>query len=108
MNPGSIGLIGGIVGSVIGLVGGIYGTYVSVKNTRTAAEKSFMIKMSLFTWLSMIFLMGLPLILSLMGIIPKWAPFVGLSIFWCILTPVIIWGNKKQAELQQDQDMKTD
>ena len=108
MNSASIGLIGGIVGSVIGLIGGIYGTYVSIKNTKTPEEKSFMIKMSLFTWFSMIFLMGLPLILSLLGIIPKWSPFVGLSIFWCIMTPVIIWGNKRQAELRQGDEMKTD
>lgn len=108
MNPASIGLIGGIVGSVIGLMGGIFGTYVSIKNTKTPAEKSFMIKMSLFAWFSMIFLMGLPLVLSFMGVIPKWSPFVGLSIFWCIMTPVIIWSNKKQMELRQGEEMKTE
>lgn len=108
MNPSSIGIIGGIIGSIIGLMGGIYGTYVSIKNTKTPEEKSLMVKMSVFIWLAMIFLMGLPLLLSLLGIIPKWSPFVGLSIFWCIMTPVIIWGNKKQAELRQGQEMKAE
>lgn len=108
MDQSYMGLVGGIVGGIIGLTGGVFGTYVSIKNTRTPEEKSLMIKMSLFTWISMILLMGVPLVLSLIGILPKWFPFLGLSIFWCIMTPLIIWTNKKQAELQRDEEMNGD
>ena len=47
MNPGFIGLIGGIVGGIIGVAGGLLGTYFSIKNTNGPRERAFVIKASM-------------------------------------------------------------
>lgn len=56
MHPG---LIGGIVGSSIGLIGGLIGTYMSIKNTRTQAERRFMIRASILMWIVLGFFLAL-------------------------------------------------
>jgi len=54
---------GAILGSVIGLLGGVLGTWCSIRNTRTPAERGFMIWCSIGVWVFVTaFLAGLFLI----------------------------------------------
>ena len=46
MDPQTLGLGGGSVGSVLNLLGGAIGTYCGIRNTRTVAERRFMIRCS--------------------------------------------------------------
>jgi uncharacterized membrane protein YfcA len=50
MDPGTVGLIGGIAGSVVGVLGGAVGTYFSIKNTSGPRERAFMVRMAALTW----------------------------------------------------------
>lgn len=62
MHPG---LIGAIAGSAIGIFGGIVGTYFSIKNTNGPKERSFVMKASALTWVTVvIFLCALLLLPS--------------------------------------------
>lgn len=101
MNQSFYGYVGGILGSVLGLCGGIIGTYFSIKNTHSSEERSFMVKVAAAFWLAFLLLLALPMALSYLGIIPRWAPFISMTIAACLLGPVIIWGNKRQAEIRQ-------
>jgi len=100
MAPGTIGLIGGIAGSVIGLAGGIVGTYFSIKNTKTPAERRFVVQVAVATWAALILLLGLPLALSLAHVIPQWAYWITFGLFFVLLGPGINWMNKRQRELR--------
>jgi hypothetical protein len=53
MDPGTIGLIGGIAGGVVGVFGGAVGTYFSIKNTCGPQERAFVVRMAAFTWVAM-------------------------------------------------------
>jgi hypothetical protein len=58
-----------IVGSAIGLLGAALGTYFSIKSTRTPAERRFVVMFCIAGWVVGILLIGLPLVLSLVGMI---------------------------------------
>lgn len=85
---------GGIIGGVIGIVGGIIGTVCSIKNTKTARARSFMIKSSIVTWIA------LAIFLALLFALPspyKWFMWIPYG----ILLPLgIVYGNKKLRELE--------
>ncbi len=81
MDPSTIGLIGGIVGSAIGVFGALIGTYFSIKSTRTSVEQRFVVKCALGMWVSEILLIALSLVLSLIGVIPKWFYWVAYALF---------------------------
>jgi hypothetical protein len=44
MDPGTVGLIGGIVDTVLGVLGGAIGTYLGIRNTAGRRERAFMIR----------------------------------------------------------------
>jgi len=45
------GPVGEIIGGVIGFAGGALGTYTSIKNTRGARERQFMVRVAVAAWL---------------------------------------------------------
>jgi len=102
MDGRTIGIIGGIVGSALGILGGLFGTYCSIKNTRTPAERTFMVRASIGMWAVMILLVGLPLVLAIVGVIPRWFYWVAFGLFFVLLGPSIVWLNKKQAALREE------
>lgn len=60
MDPEVIAWIGGIAGGVLGLAGGIFGTYCSIRNTHGPLERRFMIRLSVWTWITIFaFLSGM-------------------------------------------------
>ena len=102
MDPGTVGLIGGIVGSAIGVLGAFIGTYFSIKNTRTSAERRFIVKCAIGMWVSGILLIFLPLALSLIGVIPQWFYLVTDALFFILLVPTILWANKHLVTLRKE------
>jgi len=101
MDPGTIGLIGGIIGSAIGVSGAIIGTYFSIKNTKTTAERGFAVKCALGAWIASILLIVLPLALWLVGLIPQWLYWVSYTLFYILLVPTIFWMEKRQVALRK-------
>ncbi len=100
MNPGLIGLIGGIIGGIIGLAGGLLGTYFSIKNTNSPRERTFVIKASVVCWILVLaFVFGMCLIPGLykLFLIPVY--------FVCLVAGILLW-NKKQAQIRLEESKK--
>jgi Ca2+/Na+ antiporter len=95
-----MGLIGATVGTVIGLLGAAIGIYFGIKGTKMPAERSFAIKYVIGGCVAWILLIGLPLVLSLIGIIPSGLSWATLTLFFILLVPAIFWGNRRQAALR--------
>ncbi len=93
------GSIGGIIGTVIGLAGGVIGTYFSIHNTKTPAERAFMVKGAVAMWIVLALLLA-ELYLTLLGLVPRWALWTSVGLFWVLLTPAIIWSNRRQRQLR--------
>jgi hypothetical protein len=91
----------GILGAVLGLGGGIFGTYCSIKNTKTPAEKRFMIRYGVAGWLALVLLVFVPLALRFSGVIPAWLEWALFALFFVLLLPSIRWANRRQAALRQ-------
>ncbi|MCP8312779.1 MAG: hypothetical protein H3Z53_00165 [archaeon] len=102
MDPSTIGLIGGMIGSAIGVLGGVIGTYFSIKNMKTPAERRFMVKYASGMWVALILLIGLPLVLSFVGVIPQWLYWVAFVLFFILFVPTVFWANKHQAALREE------
>ena len=101
MNPGMIGLVGGIVGGVIGLLGGAAGTYFSIKNTQTKAEQRFITRCSVVVWVLTLALIVAPITLDLLGIIPSWLSRVLWAIYMIVTLGSIPWLNRRAVLLHQ-------
>jgi RNA polymerase sigma factor (sigma-70 family) len=97
------GLSGAVLGPLIGVLGGIFGTWMSIKHTKSARERRFMVIMGIACWVGFVLLIAVPLVLALTGVIPKWAywPFFGL--FFVLLLPSIIWSNARQRQIQKEE-----
>jgi len=100
MDGATAGLIGGGAGAALGLAGGIIGTWVSIRATRTAAERRFVVRVSLGLWAALVILMGLPLALVLLGVMPVWLTWVPMTVAFVALGPFIRWANARQAGLR--------
>ena len=94
------GMAGGILGATLGLGGGAFGTYCSIRNTRTPAERRFMIRYSVVIWLTVLSLVLLPVALSQFGLIPVWLQWALFGLFFVLLVPSIVWANRHQAVLR--------
>lgn len=69
------GVIVGIVGSAIGIVGGIVGTYFSIKNTNGPKERSFVMKASALTWVTVAIFLSAVLLLPSPYDKLMWVPY---------------------------------
>jgi serine/threonine protein kinase len=94
MNPGLIGLTGGIVGGIIGVAGGLLGTYFAIRNTKGPRERAFVIKASIACWiLALAFVFGMCLIPGLYKLLLIPIYVVGL------VGGILLW-NKRQAQIR--------
>jgi hypothetical protein len=85
---------GAILGSLIGLGGGVIGTWCSIRNTKTPAERAFMMRCSIAVWVFVTaFVAGLMLIPAPYNHL-LWLPYVPL------LIGSILWMNRVQARLR--------
>jgi RNA polymerase sigma factor (sigma-70 family) len=94
------GISGAVLGPIVGLLGGIFGTWMSIKNTSSARERRFMVKMSIACWIALVLLIVVPLVLALTGVIPKWAYLASFLLFFALLVPFIIRSNARQRQIQ--------
>ena len=100
MNPGLIGLIGGIVGGIVGVAGGLLGTYFSIKNTKGPRERAFVIKASIVSWIFVLtFVFGMCLTPGLykLFLIPIYVV--------CLVACILLW-NKKQTQIRLEESKK--
>jgi hypothetical protein len=56
--------------------------------------------MTVLVWLLLCGLIGVPLVLMLTGVIPQWLYWTCFTVFFCILIPLIPWGNRRQHRIQ--------
>ncbi len=91
---------GAILGPILGLLGGVLGAWCSIKHTSSPRERRFMIRMVVFMWLLIFVLLGLPLTLALVGLIPKAAFWSCSTLFFVLLLPLILWSNARQRRIQ--------
>ncbi|MBN1360227.1 MAG: sigma-70 family RNA polymerase sigma factor [Sedimentisphaerales bacterium] len=94
------GLSGAILGPILGLLGGVFGCWCSIKNTDSPRERRFVLKMVALVWVSLLLLVGVPLVLMLTGLIPRSSYWVCFTTFSVVLFPLILWGNARQRQIQ--------
>lgn len=95
MDPATIGLIGGVGGTVIGFLGGAIGTWFSIKNTNGPLAKKLMIQMSLIFWMIVFTFLGLMFLLPVPYKHLLWIPYgIGLPV-------AIRYCNRKQQEIRE-------
>lgn len=97
MKPETVGLLGGIVGSVIGVLGGAIGTYFSIRNTRGPKERAFVIKASVLCWVLVAAFVAAALLLPPPQRYLVWLPYA-------ILLPlgILAW-NRKQSRIRKEE-----
>ncbi len=85
----------GVIGGCIGILGGVVGTYFSIHNTKTPAERRFMVRAAIWIWL------GVSAFLAALFTIPvpwrwlAWLPYV-------IILPVAIrYMNRRQNAIRE-------
>jgi RNA polymerase sigma factor (sigma-70 family) len=94
------GISGAVLGPLVGLLGGIFGTWMSIKHTKSARERRFVVTMAIVLWLALVLLIAVPLVLAITGVIPKWACWTSSFLFFALLCPFIIWSNARQRQIQ--------
>jgi uncharacterized membrane protein YfcA len=97
MDPGTVGLIGGIAGGVVGVFGGAVGTYFSIKNTGGPRERAFMVRMAAFMWFA------ITAFLAALWLTPQlyqpllWLPYL------LLLTLGIRFSNRRQEQIRGEE-----
>jgi hypothetical protein len=99
MTPQMVGLVGGAIGGLVGLMGGMIGTYFSVKNTRTSAERRFMLKCAAACWVLTLLLIVAPLPLVMWKVLPNWAYWIGWSAYMAVVLGLLPRLNRRANEL---------
>ena len=86
-----------VLGVGVGVAGGLLGTWFSIKNTGTPAERAFMIKCSVATWVFVIafamamYFVSMPYSIGLAGV------YITALVLW------INWMNRVQARMRSEQ-----
>ncbi|HBL42519.1 hypothetical protein [Gimesia sp.] len=101
MAPETIGLIGGVGGTVIGVLGGVVGTWCSIKNTNGPAEKAFMIRIATVMWIM------IPLFLLLLFLLPQpWNQLIWIPYAVCLTWAIHFCNRKQQAIREAEASLK--
>jgi hypothetical protein len=95
------GMLMGFVGGFIGILGGLFGTWCSIRNTKSAEERRYMVRWAAYFWV------GISAFVAITFVVPM--PYrVAL---WMVYIPVLIWSikacNKGQAVIRARQSAAT-
>jgi RNA polymerase sigma factor (sigma-70 family) len=93
-------LSGAILGPILGLLGGLLGAWCGIRTTNSPRERRFMIRLVLLVCGLVFVLIGLPLTLTLAGVIRPWAYWSCLGVFFAVLLPLVFWSNGHQQRIQ--------
>jgi CHASE2 domain-containing sensor protein len=95
----SIGMIGGIVGSVIGLAGGLIGTYFSYRSAKSSRERRFVILASIacFVYVGSV--------LAVLFLFPQTHPMIFLPYAIILATGIGYW-NRRQSKIQREEQTR--
>ncbi len=93
-------LSGAILGPILGLLGGLLGAWCGIRTTNSPGERRFMIRLVLLVYGLLLVLVGLPLTLTLAGLVPRWICWSCLGVFFAVLLPLIFWSNAHQQRIQ--------
>ncbi|MBX7104447.1 MAG: sigma-70 family RNA polymerase sigma factor [Gemmataceae bacterium] len=103
ISSAALGVAGGVAGSVLGVAGGAFGTAMSIRNTKTPAERAFMVKCAWWTWILVTLWTGLYLYVSFFEYWLFTSPWFQIA-FWGIHTVCLVTGityvNKRAARLR--------
>ena len=102
MDPGTLGLMGGIIGTAGGCLGAWVGARASYRTAVSEAQRLFYRR--LFTWLvpiGVVFIAAMWLIAA--GVLPFWLYFLVMAAWFVPLAPAIVWTNRRLAELALSQ-----
>jgi hypothetical protein len=89
-----LGWGGAILGSALGIAGGVLGTWASIWNTQTPAERAFMVRCAIGTWLAV------AVFVAAMVWVPapyKWFLWIPYLVAMLVAIP---WMNRVQARLR--------
>jgi len=93
-------LSGTILGPILGLLGDLLGVWCGIRTTSSPRERRFMIRLVLLVCGLVFVLIGLPLTLTLAGLIPRWAYWSCLGVFFAVVLPLIFWSKAHQQRIQ--------
>lgn len=93
----TVDILGGSVGVILSLLMGIIITYVSIIKASSNKRRKLVIKTLLLIWAGVIIFLALPLIFSLLNLIPEWGYWVGIFFFLIVVIPFVSSYYKKRA-----------
>ena len=85
----------GLIGGCIGVLGGVVGTYFSIHNTKTPAERHFMVRAAIWTWL------GVSAFLAVLFILPVTWRWLAWPPYAIILPLAIRYMNRRQNAIRE-------
>jgi len=97
MDPGTLGMIGGIVGTAVGCLGAWIGARASYRAANDAQRQFYR---RLFAWLAPLGILFIVVIwLIAAKVVPFWLYFVVMAAWFVPLGPAIAWTNRRLAAL---------
>jgi hypothetical protein len=98
MDPGTLGLIGGVVGTLGGCLGAWIGARASYRAAVNDAQRQFYRR--LFVWLVPVGIGFIALMwLIAAKVLPFWLYFIVMAAWFLPLGPMIAWTNRRLAAL---------
>jgi len=98
MDGATMGLIGGIAGTLIGIAGAVYGCRSSYRNAEDGAQRAFLRRVYLWGGLAAVVFLALIAATST-GFLPRW-------VYWLTMAAALLplpfearWINRRLAEL---------
>jgi hypothetical protein len=91
-----LGWGGAILGSAIGVAGGVLGTWASIRYTQTPAERAFMVRCAIGSWIAVLAFVATLILVPAPYRWFLWIPSVALMVV------AIPWMNRVQARLRNE------
>jgi RNA polymerase sigma factor (sigma-70 family) len=96
---------GAILGPILGILGAVLGILCDKKDNCSPSprERRFVIRMVIFSWLLALVVIGVPVSLASVGLVPPWMAWLGPALYCVLLVPLIHWGIARRRRLQMEE-----